>query len=517
MTTPTTIQAQTHVRIAIIGSGFGGIGAAIRLKQDGETDFVILERAEDCGGTWRDNSYPGCACDVQSHLYSFSFALNPNWSRSYSPQQEIWDYLREVAARYGLTSNFRYGRNVVDMSWDDDACHWRIVTAKETYTADIVVSAAGALSDPSIPKIPGLASFEGETFHSAQWNHDFDLRGRKIAVVGTGASAIQFVPAIQPKVAKLSLFQRTPPWILPRRDRAIGSLARSIYRTLPFTQKATRAGIYAARELMALGFMHPRVMQYGERLARLHLARSVRDPELRKKLTPNYTIGCKRVLLSDDYYPALAKENVDVVTTGIREVTPKGIVTDDGVLHEVDAIIFGTGFLVTDIPIAKHVRGRDGRTLYDVWGGSPKAHLGTTVAGFPNLFFLLGPNTGLGHTSVVVMIEGQIELLRKAVAHMRKTGSATIEPTRAAQEEFVAYVDQKLGESVWNTGGCASWYLDHTGRNSTLWPGFTFAFLWKTARFHARDYVFGKKKGASRERSPRLPATTSVAANAASA
>lgn len=482
-----------HVRIAILGSGFGGIGAAIRLKQSGETDFVILERAEDCGGTWRDNSYPGCACDVQSHLYSFSFALNPSWSRSYSPQREIWEYLRECASRYGLTPYFRYGREVREAFWDDDARRWRIVTSKEIYTAEIVISACGALSEPSIPKLRGLDSFEGEVFHSATWNHDFDLKGKRVAVIGTGASAIQFVPAIQPKVGKLVLFQRTPPWIIPRRDRAIGKLAQSIYRHVPYAQKLTRAGIYAARELMVFGFQNPKVMAYGEKLARAHLAKAISDPVLRKKLTPDYTLGCKRVLLSDDYYPALAQKNVDVVTTGIREITPKGVVTDDGTLHEVDAIIFGTGFLVSDPPIANRVHGRGGKTLEEAWAGSPKAHLGVTVAGFPNLFFLLGPNTGLGHTSVVVMIEGQIELVMKALAHMKKAKAATIEPTVAAQDAFVRYVDRRLGESVWLQGGCASWYIDHTGRNSTLWPGFTFAYLWRTANFDPRDYVFGKK------------------------
>lgn len=486
-----------HVHVAIIGTGFGGLGAAIRLKQDGEQDFVILERASEIGGTWRDNSYPGCACDVQSHLYSFSFDLNPNWSRSYSPQPEIWQYLKDCVQRHGLGPHLRLGREVKEARWDDARRRWSIETSRETFTADVLISAAGALSDPSIPELHGLGAFEGEVFHSATWNHRYDLRGKRVAVIGTGASAIQFVPRIQKEVARLTLFQRTPPWVMPRRDHAIGALVRSLYRRVPLAQRAMRGAIYGARELMVLGFMHPWVMKGVEIAARRHLERSVHDPALRRKLLPSYRIGCKRILLSDDYYPSLQQPNVDVVTAGIRTVTATGVVDQDGVHHDVDALIFATGFHVTDPPIARHVRGRDGRTLHEAWGGSPKAHLGTMVHGFPNLFLLLGPNTALGHSSVVFMIESQVEVMRAAVRHLRETRAGAIEPRRAAQDAFLADVDHRLEGTVWNAGGCASWYLDATGRNSTIWPGFTFDYRRRAVAFDPSEYhLHGPSDGA---------------------
>lgn len=484
-----------HVHVAIIGTGFGGLGAAIRLKQDGEQDFVILERASAIGGTWRDNTYPGCACDVQSHLYSFSFDLNPNWSRSYSPQPEIWEYLKDCVERHGLGPHLRLGREVKEARWDDARRRWSIETGRETFTADVLISAAGALSDPSIPELPGLGAFQGEIFHSATWNHRYDLRGKRVAVIGTGASAIQFVPRIQKEVAHLTLFQRTPPWVMPRRDRAIGALLQTLYRRVPLAQRAMRGAIYGARELMVLGFMHPWVMKGVEIAARRHLERAVHDPALRRKLLPSYRIGCKRILLSDDYYPSLQQPNVDVVTAGIRAITATGVVDQDGVHHDADALIFATGFHVTDPPIARHVRGRDGRTLQEAWGGSPKAHLGTMVHGFPNLFLLLGPNTALGHSSVVFMIESQVEVMRAAVRHLRETRAAAIEPRRAAQDAFLVDVDHRLEGTVWNAGGCASWYLDATGRNSTIWPGFTFDYRRRAVAFDPSEYDLHRASG----------------------
>ena len=488
----------THLHVAIVGSGFGGLGAAIRLRQEGIDDFLVFERAGDLGGTWRDNSYPGCTCDVPSHLYSFSFAPNPGWSRSFSSQPEIWAYLHQCARRFGILPRLRLGHEVREAAWDDPRQRWRIETSGGTWTADALVAAAGPLSEPSIPALPGLGSFEGAAFHSARWDHDHDLTGRQVAVVGTGASAIQFVPEIQPQVGRLRVFQRTAPWVLPRRDRALSGAERRLFRAVPATQRLARSAIYWAREGFTATFVHPRLMRLPQRLALRHLRGAVADPELRARLTPDYTLGCKRVLLSNHYLPALTSQNVEVITSGIREVRPYGIVTDDGEEHPADTIIVGTGFHVTDPPFGDQVRGRDGRTLAEVWKGSPKAHLGVTVAGFPNLFLLLGPNTALGSTSVVLMIEAQVEYVLRALEFMRAAGVATVEPRPEAQQAFLAEVDARMRPTVWSAGGCASWYMDRTGRNSTLWPSFTWAYGRRTRRFDPDLHLTAPRRPAAR-------------------
>jgi cation diffusion facilitator CzcD-associated flavoprotein CzcO len=377
----------------------------------------------------------------------------------------------------------RFGHEVRGAAWDERRRHWRVETSQGTWTADVLVSAAGPLSEPAIPALPGLDRFAGKVFHSARWDHDHDLRGRQVAVVGTGASAIQFVPEIQPRVGRLSVFQRTAPWVLPRRDRAWSDAERRLYRAVPAAQRLARWSIYWAREGFTVGFLRPRAMRLPQRLAMHHLRESVPDPELRARLTPDYTLGCKRVLLSNDYLPALTKPNVELVTAGIREVRPDGIVTDDGAVHPADTIIFGTGFHVTDMPAAEHITGRDGRTLAEVWNGSPRAYLGVAVAGFPNLFLLLGPNTGLGSTSVVLMIEAQVEYLLRALGHLRQAGAATIEPRPEAQQAFLAEVDARMRPTVWSSGGCASWYMDRTGRVSAIWPGFSSGYRRRLRRF----------------------------------
>jgi cation diffusion facilitator CzcD-associated flavoprotein CzcO len=477
-----------HVHIAIVGSGFGGLGMAIRLSQAGIDDFVILERAGDIGGTWRDNSYPGCACDVPSPLYSYSFAANPDWTRSFSPQPEIWAYLRGCAQRYGIIPRIRFHTEMLDAAWDADRLRWRIRTTAATLTADVLIAAPGGLSEPSLPRLPGLASFAGTSFHSARWNHDHDLTGRRVAVVGTGASAVQFVPQIQPRVDALHVFQRTAPWVMPRGDRAISALERRAYRAVPALQRLVRAAHYTGREIYVLNFRHPRFARMAQRLALRHLRRSVPDPALRARLTPHYTMGCKRVLLSNDYLPALTRPNVEVVTESITEVRPHSVVTADGAERSVDTIIFGTGFHVTDPPIAGRVRGADGRTLAEAWAGSMRAYLGTMIAGFPNFFMLPGPNTGLGHTSVVLMIEAQIGHILKALRFLRARGLAALAPRSEAQAEYVAELDARLAGTVWNAGGCTSWYLDSTGRNAILWPGTTWSFRRRLARFRPAGY-----------------------------
>jgi cation diffusion facilitator CzcD-associated flavoprotein CzcO len=479
----------THHRLVIVGSGFSGLGMAIKLKQAGDHDFVLLERAGEVGGTWRDNTYPGCRCDVPSHLYSFSFAPNPGWSSTFSPQAEILDYLRGCAERYGVMPHVRFHHEFLGADWDEDSQLWRLDTSQGEMTAELLIAGQGPLSDPSVPELQGIESFEGTTFHSASWDHDHDLDGERVAVIGTGASAIQFVPAIQPRVERLHVFQRTPAWVVPHPNRAMSAFERAVYRLLPPAQLAMRAGIYWARESFVLQFRRPRFGRLVERMALKHLREQVPDAELREKLTPRYAMGCTRILPTNEWYPALTQPNVEVVTDAITEVRARSIVAADGSEREVDTIIFGTGFHVTDIPIAHRIRGRDGRSLAEAWGGSPEAYKGTAVAGYPNLFFLVGPNTGLGHNSIVFMIESQIAYVMEALRAMRRRGARTLEVQPAAQASYNHEVQRMTKGTVWVTGGCASWYIDRNGRNSTLWPTFTWPFRKRTRSFDEAAYA----------------------------
>lgn len=477
------------VRIAIIGSGFGGLGAAIRLKQDGVDDFVVLERAGDVGGTWRDNTYPGCACDVESHLYSYSFALEPTWSHRFSRQPEIWRYLQRCAREFGALPHIRFDHEVKSAAWDEPTRQWHIETSRGPVTSQVLVMASGPLSEAVVPKLKGLERFEGRAFHSSQWDHSVDLAGRRVAVIGTGASAAQFIPEIQPKVARLDVYQRTAAWVTPRPDAAIPEWRRKLYARVPLVQRFARFVIYSYREAWVVLFRNPGAMRHAQRLAIRHLEKAIADPALRAKLTPSYTMGCKRILLSNDYYPALAHTTVEVITDGIAEVRTRSIVDSNGVERAADVIIFGTGFRPTDPPIAAHIRGRDGRSLADVWAGSPRALAGTTVAGFPNLFLLLGPNTGLGHNSVVYMTEAQLDHLIGALRYMRAHGVDAVEPRDEAQRSWVEAIDRRMRGTVWVAGGCASWYLDRTGRNSTLWPDSSWSYYRRAARFRPHEYA----------------------------
>ena len=478
-----------RTRVLIIGSGFAGLGMAVRLKQAGLHDVIVLERAGQVGGTWRDNTYPGAACDVPSHLYSFSFAPNPDWSRSFSPQPEIQAYLERVATDSGVRSQIRFHHEVLGAEWSEPDRRWRVRTTGGAFEADILVSATGALSDPAVPALPGLDRFEGTVFHSARWRHDHDLTGQRVAVVGTGASAIQFVPQIQPRVGHLTVFQRTPPWILPRWDRPFRPAERWAFRHLPAVQRLARAGIYWSREQMVAGFVvAPNLMRVAERMARRHLERSVPDPALRARLTPDYRIGCKRILISNDYLPALTQPNVSLVASGLAEVRERSVVAADGTEHPADTIIFGTGFHVTDIPVADRITGRGGVSLKERWRDGMKAYKGTAVAGFPNLFLLVGPNTGLGHSSQVFMIESQIAYVLDAIGYLERTGQV-VEVREEAETAWDAGVQRAMGRTVWTTGGCASWYLDEAGRNTTLWPGSTWRFRRRTARFDPAAYT----------------------------
>jgi cation diffusion facilitator CzcD-associated flavoprotein CzcO len=483
-----------EVDVAILGAGFSGLGMAIKLKQEGFEDFVVAERDEEVGGTWWANTYPGCACDVPSHLYSFSFELNPHWTRTYSQQAEIRDYLRRCADKYGIRPHLRLRTTVTSAAWDDEARRWEIETTRGSLRARVVVAGAGPLAEPKIPELPGLESFEGHTMHSARWDHDYDLKGKRVASIGTGASAIQYVPAIQPEVERLYVFQRTPPWIFPHTDRPTTRLERRLYRAVPALQRLVRAGIYAGRETNVLGFVkNPKRMRVAEFLARRHMRRQISDPQLLEKVTPDYTIGCKRILPANEWYPALQEPNVELVTGGIEEVRPRSVVSKDGVEREVDAIIFGTGFHVTDMPVAKYVRGRDGRTLDEIWQGSPRAYLGTSIPGFPNMFLLLGPNTGLGHNSMVYMIESQVAHVMDALRVMGERGAETVEVRTEVADRFNEELEERHKGTVWTTG-CSSWYLDDTGRNATLWPDWTWRFRRRVARFDPAEYLLGAER-----------------------
>ncbi len=480
--------AAQRVRIVIIGAGFSGIGMAIRLRQAGITDFVILERAHSLGGTWRDNSYPGCACDVQSSLYSFSFAPNPDWSRTFSPQPEIWAYLERCAREYDINRHFVFGQNVTGATWDESDQRWTVTSETRAWRSEHVVVASGPLSEPVVPTIPGRDAFQGHTFHSARWDHAFELTGKRVAVIGTGASAIQFVPKIQPIVGHLNLFQRTPPWVLPRWDRAIPEWRKSLFRRVPAAQKLERAALFALREALLYPFRHPEAARAVEWVAKRHMRAQVPDPVLRARLVPSYRIGCKRILVSDDYYPAIGQPNVSLITDDIAMITADGIRTSDGSEHPADVIILGTGFRATDPPLAPYIIGRDGRSLAAAWRGSPNAYMSTTEAGFPNLFLLLGPNAGVGHTSVLLIAEAQIEHVMRLLRAMDERSAGAVAPTAEAQRRYVEWVDGRLATTVWNRGGCGSWYLDRNGRNSALWPDGIRAFRRRVTVPQLADY-----------------------------
>jgi cation diffusion facilitator CzcD-associated flavoprotein CzcO len=478
------------VHVAIVGAGFGGLGAAIRLREAGFDDLVVLERNESLGGTWWHNTYPGCACDVPAHLYSFSFALNPDWSRMFAPQPEILEYLERTARERGVLPHIRFGAELRNARWDDDARRWRIETATGSLSARVLVQAAGPLSEPCTPDVPGLDTFAGTVFHSARWRHEHDLRGERVAVIGTGASAAQFIPHVQPLAQHLDVYQRTPAWVLPRFDFPHPRVLGRIMRRFPAVQRAWRTFIYYLAETLVYGLVKNQdALKPNERLARWNLERAVKDPELRAKLMPDYRIGCKRIIFANDYFPALAQPNVDLITDAIREVTPEGIVTADGTLRRVDTIILGTGFMPFRTPIYERIVGRDGRTLADHWnGGGPQAYRGTTVAGFPNHFLLIGPNTGLGNNSMINIIEGQLELVVDALRTMEREEIAAVEVTREAQERHNQHIQERMQGTVWTAGGCRSWYLTPDGINRTLWPGYSDEFRRSVARFRAADF-----------------------------
>ncbi|GAB2851085.1 flavin-containing monooxygenase [Lentzea nigeriaca] len=455
--------------VLVIGAGPAGIGAAIRLRELG-FDAHVIEKAPALGGTWRDNVYPGCACDIPSALYSYSFAPR-RWSAAFSGQREILEYLRETAASHGVVP--QCDTEMLDAAWDGS--RWRVTTTSGVISARALVSATGPWHEPKIPLDASV--FQGEVFHSARWR---DFSGRRVAVVGTGASAVQFVPEIQPSVDQLYLFQRTAPWVLPKPS-----------------VKLPRSVVFGFLELFSFGFRHPAVMKVVQRLGLLHLRRAVRDPALRAALTPDFVLGCKRLLMSNTYYPALAQPNVSVVPHAVQGFTADGIIGADGVERKVDTIIFGTGFHFSDPPIASRVR-VDGVSLASAWRGSPQAYLGTSVHGFPNLFLLLGPNLGTGHSSAFTIIETQLRYIASALTTLRSRDWPVADVRPSVQAEFNSSVQKALQHTVYNAGGCTSYYLDANGRNSTMWPWSTVRMMRRIRTFDPADYdIAQRRKGTS--------------------
>ncbi len=513
---PATGPGSTHHRVVIIGAGFGGIGASVRLTEAGETDHVIFEKQADVGGTWLANRYPGCRCDVNSNLYSFSFAPNPGWTNTFSYQEEIQRYLRRVAEEYGVLAHCRLSTTVTACRWDEVTCRWVIdITGPdgggEVHTADVVVAANGFLSEPSIPTFDGLDDFTGEVMHSAQWDPSYDLTGKRVAVIGTGASAVQIVPRIVDQVARLHVFQRTPAWILPHPGRVVSERTKAVYRRAPALQRAVRSFLYYRNEYVVLpALLKSRRLGLIEKVARRHLEAQVPDPELRAKLTPTFAPGCKRLTPTNEYLPAIASPTTELVTEGIERFEGSSIVTRDGTVREIDVVILATGFRVTDGTFPHIVTGRDGRSMREVWdGGSMGAYYGTTVARFPNFFMLAGPNTGIGHTSLVYMIEAQLPYVTGALRYMRDHDVASLEVRPDVQLAYNEELQRKFALSVWTTGGCASWYLDRNGNNPTLWPDYTFRFARKLRQFDAESYYQRQK--------PRRPGTERVPAPASDA
>ncbi|MET8999890.1 NAD(P)/FAD-dependent oxidoreductase [Amycolatopsis sp. NPDC004169] len=483
---------QRDFAVLVIGAGASGLGAAIRLTQAGVGDLAVLEKAGTLGGTWRDNTYPGCACDVPSGLYSYSFAPNPGWTRAFAGQDEIRAYLRDTAARFGVTSKIRYGVEVTRAQWNDRAARWELETSRGPYTARILVAGTGPWHEPLVPDLPGLAGFPGEVFHSARWNHGYDLAGQRVAVIGTGASAVQFVPEIVPRVGRLHLFQRTAQWVLPKPDHHVPGVERFLLRRFPALQRALRGAEYGAMEALGFGFRHPWLLRQVQRIGLAHLRLAVRDPELRRALTPDYTLGCKRLLMSNTYYRSLTQSHVDVHPTAVRSVQGTRVLGADGSSAEVDAIIFGTGFHILDMPVSARVFDAEGRSLDDHWKGSPQAYRGTSVAGFPNLYLLLGPSLGTGHSSAFTIVEAQVEHLVAAVTRTLRVEGGSLSVRASAQETFNAEVQAALPGTVYQSGGCSSYYTDVNGRNSFSWPFSTGRLRRQVGEFREADYELGQ-------------------------
>jgi cation diffusion facilitator CzcD-associated flavoprotein CzcO len=486
-------MARSHVAapsVAIIGAGFGGLCMAIRLIRAGIASFTIFERASGVGGTWLENTYPGAACDIPSHLYAFSFEHKHDWSRAYAEQPEILSYLQHCARKHGLLEHIRFNTEVRGATFDERRNLWSLELGDgSTYEAAVLISAVGQLNRPTIPNVPGRETFARPAFHSAQWRHDVELGGKRVAVIGTGASAIQIVPELAKRAASLVLFQRSAPYVIPKPDRPYRSFEKSLFRALPFVQKVNRALKYAMHESRVIAFAYAKAAMALPRAAFVkHLESQVADPDLRRKLTPDYQMGCKRIMISNDYYTALARPNVEVVTDAIGRIAETGIVTADGREREFDAIVYATGFASTGFLLPMRITGRGGLDLHSAWRDGAEAYLGITVAGFPNLFLLYGPNTNLGHNSIVYMLESQVTYVMDAIRALGSGKLARLEVRPSVQKRYNERLQRRIAGTVW-AAGCTSWYLDASGKNVNNWPEFTFAYKRRTKKLKLRDYI----------------------------
>ncbi|RIT42426.1 flavin-containing monooxygenase [Mycobacteroides abscessus] len=482
---PSAVVTESHERyvdVLIVGTGLGGLGTAIALLRNSMTDFVLLEKADAIGGTWRDNTYPGCACDVASAMYSYSFAPNPSWSKMYAEQPEILAYINDVAAHYNLARHIHFNTEALGYEFDEALDRWRVSTDSGTrYLARIVVAAHGALHKPNIPNLAGAELFSGPVFHTADWDHSVPLAGKTVAVIGTGASAAQLVPRIAEHASQVNVYQRTAHWVLPKAERPIGQRERTLLKRIPLAQKIYRNVAYWTHEVPVLAFMKPRYVGLLKLAALRHLKKQVPDPELRAALTPRYTIGCKRILLSNDFYPALQKPNVRLVAEGVDELFSDGVKTTSGIEYHADVIVYATGFDTENRCATESITGRDGVTIQQAWREGMQAYLGVAVTGFPNLFMLMGPNSGGGSQSILFVIECQIRYILGCLEMMKARNATRVEVRPEAQQEFNQWLHAKLAGSVWNSGGCHSWFLDHTGANRQSWPG-TGTSYWRRTR-----------------------------------
>lgn len=486
----------TTTSITIIGAGFGGLGMALELLRSGVDDFTILERADDLGGVWRDNTYPGAACDVPSPLYSWSVEPRPDWPRRFSEQADIYDYIQRVVAKYDLTKRIRFGVEVSAAEFDEQTGKWQIRTVDDDrITTDVLIPAVGQLSRPAWPNIPRIDTFTGHAFHSAEWNHEVDLTGKRIACIGTGASTIQYIPQIQPKAEHLTLFQRSAAWLLPKPDVQYSERHHTMFEYFPPSRWLERFGIWLFFEMMALALTDlPWIRKPTTMVADKFREKQVPDPVLREKLTPDYEPGCKRALFSNDYFPALGQPNVSVETTGIDAITPNGVRTADGVEHDVDVIIYGTGFKGTDFLAPMNIYGTNGRKLTDAWADEgARAYLGISVPHFPNLFMLYGPNTNVGSGSVIYMLESQARYIRQIIEYLHKRPGRAIAAREETEQRWDDWLQKRLVETPWNF--CSSWYRNASGRITNNWPGATLLYRWKTRRFEPADYVETPRRG----------------------
>lgn len=489
-------QKNSHIKVAIIGAGFGGLATAIQLLQNGIDNFVILEKASDVGGTWRENQYPGAACDVQSHMYSLSFAPKTDWSKRYAEAPEIFSYIQNLIAKFDLKKYIRFNQKVVSTRYQDASATWQIQTESgEQLDSQFLIFASGPLHVPQIPKIKGIEKFKGEIFHSSQWNHAYNLSGKKVASIGTGGSAIQYIPEIAPQVDQLYVFQRTAAWVIPRDERAYNPIDQKLFAKFNWFRKLHRARLYWSNESRVVPIVQPSMMRMGQKLAEFFIRYQVKNKDIASKLTPSYTMGCKRILVSNKYFPTFNRKNVELITEGIQEITENSIITRDGQSRAIDCLIYGTGFITDPRIYLKSFEcfGENGRELKDAWQDGAESFYGISTKGFPNLFQLLGPNTVLGHNSVIFMIEAQVKYILQLIQAVEKSKVQAIVVKDHAQDQFNAEIQKQFEGTVWQSG-CVSWYQQDGGKNFALWPSYTWKYWLNTRNVNLADYRFLSSK-----------------------